>query len=138
VLDRSACLLLCWLGLAACEAKADSGFIPLPLPATPAPPPPRVEPSAEVERAVRTTRQRVEERELERRGSQPRLERYRDRELRELERRPVRVPDGDSRRVDADIARARERLELERRVGRIERDIRARELTGAATRDLPR
>jgi hypothetical protein len=136
--DRSARLLLCWLCLAACEASADSGFIPLPLPPSSPAPAPSVAPPAEIERAVRAARQRVEEREIERRGSPERLETYRRRELRDLEREPARVPPGDAERVSADIARARERLELERRVERIESGMRARELSGAATRDLPR
>jgi hypothetical protein len=135
-MERSSRLLLCWLCLAAGEVRADSGFIPLPLPPSTATPPPVTSPD-EIERAVRTSRQRAEERALELRGSEQRLESYRRREIRELERQPVSVPPGDAERVQADIARARERLDFERRVERIERDQRVRELSGAATRGLP-
>lgn len=109
-------------------AVADPGFIPSPLPAelaAPAPTPPPAT-SAEIERAAREVRQKLELEELARRGSRTQIDAYRARELRELEveKTMSAPPRGDAERVRADIDRARERIELERRVDRTEDPMR--------------
>jgi hypothetical protein len=103
--------------LAAHTALADPGFLPLPVPPAPAAPAPPSEVRTDVERAVRGVRQQVEERRIETSGSRAELEAYRARELRDLERRQIGAPQ-DAR---SDVDRARERLEFERRVDRIEK-----------------
>ena len=122
-------LYLTWLCIAAGAASADPGFIPLPLP-TRSVAPPATDASDEIERAVRTVRQRLEERGLEQRGSRSELETYRVRELRTLDRNALEVPRGDAARVRADIDRASERLELERRLDAVEDRRRVRALSG--------
>jgi hypothetical protein len=131
-------LCVAWACLAPGAAGADAEFIPLPVPPTgaPAQPVPPVDRGAEIDRAVRGVRQRVEERELEQGGSRAELEAYRARERRALELESRRTPPGDAERVRADVERARERLELERRIERAE-ELRARGAT-RATPDHPR
>jgi hypothetical protein len=129
------------LCLIAGPARADSDFIPVPLPPEVAPPPPAgippeptaappapaaPEPGAETERAQRAVRQEQELRHIEQRRSPTDLDDFRAREERELEHRVTPVPEGDAARVRGDIERARERIELERKIDRTEQRMRTR------------
>jgi len=106
--------------LGASAALADPGFIPSPVPPAPAPAetaPAREAVARDIDRAERGVRQGLEERALERKGSRAEVEAYRARELRALDVDRIGAPP-DAR---SDVDRARERLELERSVDRIER-----------------
>ena len=113
------------LGIAAGAALADPPFIESPLPpavAEPAPPPaPAPAPTKEeIERAAREAREKRELGQGEKRSSPSEIDAYRAREHRDLDvdEAAKPAPRGDAERVRGDIDRARERIDVDRRIDR--------------------